>query len=100
MKDRIGKELPLSRSHKVLMVLLLVGLTISVLAVVAPQAWATPDQTPLLQGPTIPPDVVGGKTKAANNLALLSPIVVPALVVVGSLVAAAIVWKKRHSWPH
>lgn len=79
-------------SQKGLMVLLLVGITVSLLGVLAPQVWATPHQDALLQ--TIPP--VGGETVPANSLALLAPFVGLALVVAG-VVAAGIVWKRRHS---
>jgi hypothetical protein len=48
------------RSHKGLVVLLFVGLIISLLAVLAPQAWATPGQRPLMQTTTnvVPEDPV------------------------------------------
>jgi hypothetical protein len=76
------------------MVLLLVGLTISLLALAAPQAWATPDQNALLQ--TVPPEPVGGATVPASGLSLLAP-VFGLVVVAGGAAAAVIVWRRSHS---
>jgi hypothetical protein len=89
--ENIGEKLARSwRSHRGLMVLLLVGLTISLLAVIAPQAWATAGQDPLQ--PTIPP--VGGATVPGRWVGSVGAWIALAALVV-SAVAVGAVWKRR-----